>query len=122
MPPALAHHVMERSGGASHTPAPALQETAHSVRAAPYGLEHMFQSSKTRLRVWLALAEDLLGDAPADADLDFEAWATHPHRRPLHWRRERRAGSVPPPAAHCLCPVRNTTAPAGDRSEVMPNR
>ena len=78
----------------------------------------MFLSSKTRLRAWLELVDDFLGDPPDDAQLDLEPRATHPHRRPLRWERKRRAGSVTPPAAHCLCPVRSTPA-AGDRSEVM---
>jgi hypothetical protein len=82
----------------------------------------MFQSSKTRLRAWLALVDDVLddvlGDPPADAQLDLEPWATHPHRRPLRSTRERRAGSVARPSAHCLCPVR--PAPnSGGRTEVM---
>ena len=82
----------------------------------------MFQSSKTRLRAWLALVDDVLddvlGDPPADADLDLEPWATHTHRRPLRWGRERRAGTVPPPPAHCLCPVRPAPSSEGKR-EVM---
>ena len=79
----------------------------------------MFQSSKTRLRAWLALADDLLGDPSDDAQNRLKPWATHPHRRPLRWERERRAGSVTPPPAHCLCPVRPVPA-GGSRSEVMP--
>ncbi|HUA04606.1 MAG TPA: hypothetical protein VMB27_11925 [Solirubrobacteraceae bacterium] len=78
----------------------------------------MFQSSKTRLRAWRELVDDFLGDPPDDAQIDLEPWATHPHRRPLQWERERRAGSVKAPPAHCLCPVRSTPA-GGNRSEVM---
>jgi hypothetical protein len=78
-----------------------------SVRAASYRTEHMFQSSKKRLRAWMALAEEALGAAPpADARLEPRAWAMHPHRRRLRWQRERRGGSVPAAPAHCLCPVR----------------
>jgi hypothetical protein len=77
----------------------------------------MFQSSKTRLRAWLELVDDFLGDPPDDAQPDLEPWATHPHRRPLRWERERRAGGVQAPPARCLCPVRSTAG--GDRSEVM---
>jgi hypothetical protein len=67
----------------------------------------MFQSSRERLRTWLALADELLvGAPPDDADLEPPAWETHPHRRPLRSERERRGGSVPRAPAHCLCPVR----------------
>jgi hypothetical protein len=58
----------------------------------------MFQSSAKRLRALLSLAEDVLGDPPAEAP--------HPHRRPLRFEHERRGGSVAPPPAHCLSPVR----------------
>jgi hypothetical protein len=78
----------------------------------------MFQSSANRLRAWFAVVDDFLGDPPADARVDLKPWATHPHRRPLQWERRRRAGSVPAPPAHCLCPVR-TTPDFGGRSEVM---
>ena len=78
----------------------------------------MFQSSTTRLRAWLELVDDFLGEPPDDAQLDLEPWAAHPHRRPLRWERERRAGSVQAARADCLCPV-GSTAAAGDRSEVM---
>jgi hypothetical protein len=61
----------------------------------------MFQSSSKRLRALLSLAEDILGDPAPEA--------LHPHRRPLRIERERRPGSVPPPAAHCLSPVRQPT-------------
>jgi hypothetical protein len=76
----------------------------------------MFRSSANRLRAWWAFAEDLLGDPPADAHL--EPWETHPHRRPLRWQRERRAGSVPAAPAHCLCPIRRAPT-AGGRDEVL---
>jgi hypothetical protein len=72
----------------------------------------MFQSSTKRLRAWMALADEVLGAAPpADAHLESRPWATHPHRRPLRWQRERRGGTVPATPAHCLCPVRR--APGG---------
>jgi hypothetical protein len=78
----------------------------------------MFQSSKKRLRAWMALAEDVLGDAPpADARLDSRPWATHPHRRPLRWQHERRGGTVPAAPAHCLCPVRPAHS-GGQRARV----
>jgi len=67
----------------------------------------MFQSSKKRLSALLALVDEaLVGDPPVDTSLEPSAWAVHPHRRPLGVRRSRRPGSVPAPAAHCLCPVR----------------
>jgi hypothetical protein len=78
----------------------------------------MFQSSANRLRAWFAVSDDFLGDPPDDAHLDLESWATHPHRRPLQYKRARRGGSVPPPPAHCLCPVRTPPGFEG-RSEVM---
>ena len=40
----------------------------------------MFRSSLERLRAWLTLADDVLGDPVAPA---------HPHRQPLRWRYER---------------------------------
>jgi hypothetical protein len=78
----------------------------------------MFHSSANRLRAWWTLAEDILGDPPADAHHDLEPWETHPHRRPLRWERERRGGSVPAPPAHCLCPIRRTPN-AGGRDGVL---
>jgi hypothetical protein len=61
----------------------------------------MFQSSLSRLRAWLTLAEDFLGDSqPAPA------FDPHPHRRPLRFERARRPGSVPARPAHCVSPVR----------------
>lgn len=81
----------------------------------------MFQSSKKLLRAWVAFADDVLGGPPADAHVGQEAWATHPHRRPLRWQRERRAGMVAPAPAHCLCPVRPSPR-HGERGEVLPNR
>jgi hypothetical protein len=74
----------------------------------------MFQSSKQRLRAWLDVVDEMLvGDPPVDARAEPPVWATHPHRRALHSQRARRAGSVPPAPAHCLCPVRPV---AGERS------
>jgi len=58
----------------------------------------MFQSSKTRLRTWLTLLDDVLGDP--------EPVVVHPHRRALRWERERRPGSVPARPAVCVSPVR----------------
>ncbi|MGO9954626.1 MAG: hypothetical protein ACLP50_01360 [Solirubrobacteraceae bacterium] len=58
----------------------------------------MFQASVRRLKALLSLADDLLGDP--------EPVARHPHRRPLRLEHERRPGTVPPPPAHCLSPVR----------------
>lgn len=70
-----------------------------SVRGSTYATERMFQSSAKRLRTWLRFAEDVLGDPPVQVP-------PHPHRRPLRWERERRAGSVAPRPAHCLSSVR----------------
>lgn len=79
----------------------------HSVRPSFYATEHMFQSSKKRLRAWLDVVDEMLvGDSPVDAHAEPPVWATHPHRRPLRSQRARRGGSVPAAAAHCLCPVR----------------
>jgi hypothetical protein len=55
----------------------------------------------------LALADEVLvGGPPADAHVEPGPWATHPHRQPLRWQRDRRGGSVPAAPANCLCPVR----------------
>ncbi|HEY4829224.1 MAG TPA: hypothetical protein VIH85_20800 [Solirubrobacteraceae bacterium] len=78
----------------------------------------MFSSSANRLRAWLALADDFLGDPPDDAQPELEPWETHPHRRPLRWQRERRGGSVPAAPAHCLCPIRRAPY-AGGRDEAL---
>jgi hypothetical protein len=59
----------------------------------------MFQSSVNRFRAWLSLFDDVLGDPPPEAP-------EHPHRRPLRWERDRRAGVVPRRPAHCVSPVR----------------
>jgi hypothetical protein len=67
----------------------------------------MFQSSKDGLRVWLERFDDILGDPP-------EAAPPHPHRAPLRWERDRRAGSVPARPAHCISPVR-VVSPSEDR-------
>jgi hypothetical protein len=66
----------------------------------------MFQASKTRLRTWLERFDDILGDPP-------EAAPPHPHRTPLRWERDRRAGTVPPRPAHCISPVRAEPQHAG---------
>ncbi len=58
----------------------------------------MFQSSAKRLRALLSLAEDILGDPNPETP--------HPHRRPLRLQYQRRPGSVAPPPAHCLSPIR----------------
>jgi hypothetical protein len=70
-----------------------------SVRCLPYSYEHMFQSSTKRLRAWLSVLDDVLGDPPLET-------TPHPHRRQLRCRHERRGGSVPARPAHCLSPVR----------------
>jgi hypothetical protein len=64
----------------------------------------MFQSSAKRLRAWLSLVDDVLGDPPVQAP--------HPHRRPLRLERQRRPGSVPARPAHCISPVRAAPEPA----------
>jgi hypothetical protein len=79
----------------------------------------MFRSSVMRLRAWLELADDLLGDPaqPASAH-DAQLHSHHPHRRPLRWQRERRPGAVPAAPAYCLCPVRPATRGRGARQPV----
>jgi hypothetical protein len=67
----------------------------------------MFQASKSRLRAWLERFDDILGDPP-------EAAPPHPHRVPLRWERDRRAGTVPARPAHCISPVR-TERQCGER-------
>lgn len=79
----------------------------------------MFQSSAKRLRTWLALVDEALAQPEFDAPPEREAWVTHPHRRPLHWGRERRAGSVPHPPEHCLCPVRRSPTSWGCEEELL---
>jgi hypothetical protein len=69
----------------------------------------MFQSSGKRLRAWLSLVDDVLGDPPVDVP--------HPHRRPLRLERERRPGSVPARPAHCVSPLR--TASERERREQL---
>jgi hypothetical protein len=58
----------------------------------------MFRSSAKRLRALIDFAEDILGDPVPETP--------HPHRRPVRIQLERRPGSVSPPPAHCLSPVR----------------
>ena len=83
----------------------------------------MFRSSADRLRTWLTGAGDLLwGDYDAAEDTlqplvdpelessDRAYHATHPHRRDLRWKRERRPGTVPRRPAHCISPVRHARA------------
>ncbi len=71
----------------------------------------MFRPSFIRMRAWLELAEDVLGDPPAAAQTDTKQLHNHvhPHRRPLRWERVRRPGTVPAAPAHCLSPVRRAT-------------
>jgi hypothetical protein len=69
----------------------------------------MFRTSFTRLRARLETV-DVLGDSPDDAQALEEDFFEHPHRSPLRWERERRAGSVQVRPAHCLCPVRPARA------------
>jgi hypothetical protein len=79
----------------------------------------MFQSSSKRLRAWLEVVDDMLvGDEPVDARVELAVWETHPHRRPLRWQRERRAGSVPAAPAHCLCPVQPTQHRVAERPTI----
>jgi Variant SH3 domain len=76
----------------------------------------MFQSATNLLRACVQLADDLLADPSDSQDLlrgaqdQLEAALGHPHRRALRWRRDRRPGSIPPPPAHCLSPVRGGAA------------
>lgn len=74
----------------------------------------MFQSSAHRLRAWLSLAEDILGDPPEDAPEHEDDPLSHPHRRPLRLDRTRRAGAVAARPAHCISPVRTTSAADAD--------
>jgi len=73
----------------------------------------MFQSSTKRLRAWLSVLDDVLGDPPPDT-------TPHPHRRQLRSRHERREGSVPARPAHCLSPVRAGSDPADPRPVERP--
>jgi len=95
-----------------------------SVRRFSYSLEHMFRSSRDRLRTWLTGAGDLLRAEyePAEDALiavprrELESSAAayhvgHPHRRDLRWQRSRRPGTVPAAPAHCISPVRHAPAP-----------
>jgi len=68
----------------------------------------MFQSSAHRLRAWLSLADDILGDPPEDAHDGQDDPLSHPQRRPLRWARTRRSGAVAARSAHCISPVRAT--------------
>jgi hypothetical protein len=72
----------------------------------------MFQSSAKRLRAFLSLADDFLGDP--------EPETPHPHRRPVRISYERRGGSVAAAPAHCLSPVR--PAPRAGRREKVSGR
>jgi hypothetical protein len=78
----------------------------------------MFRTSFTRLRAWLETV-DVLGDSPEDAQALEENFFEHPHRRPLRWERERRAGSVRARPAHCLCPVRPGRAHSANRDGAL---
>jgi len=64
----------------------------------------MFHSSAKRLRALLSLAEDILGDPAPETP--------HPHRRPVRIQIERRRGSVAPPPARCISPVRPSAGSA----------
>jgi hypothetical protein len=72
----------------------------------------MFQGSIERLRAlrdaFEEIVDDILGH-PADDEL---APAPHPHRRPARLLIERRPGQVAPRPAHCVSPVRPSTAAA----------
>ena len=59
----------------------------------------MFQRPSRALHALLSLVDDVLAD-PLDEG------RPHPHRRPVRWQRERRAGSVAARPADCLSPVR----------------
>jgi hypothetical protein len=82
----------------------------------------MFQSSTTRLRVWLQrlddVLDDILGDPPPDAPAAPplpESPVAHPHRQALRWKRARRGGSVSARPGHCLSPIRAGPWAAGFR-------
>ncbi len=77
----------------------------------------MFQSSKTRLRTWMARLDDILADHPDELRADDAGYLHHPHRTPLRWQRERRLGSVAQRPAHCITPVRAARdRPSRDRA------
>jgi hypothetical protein len=80
----------------------------------------MFHASLKRLRAWLELADDLLGDPPPAPALEPQLHRDHPHRLPLRWQRARRAGAVAAAPAHCLSPVRASAPRSAGRSRVLP--
>jgi len=63
----------------------------------------MFQRSKKHFRALLNIVDEMLSDVACET-------VAHPHRRPLRWQPARRPGSVQPRPAHCISPVRTTTA------------
>jgi hypothetical protein len=71
----------------------------------------MFRSTARNLRSWwLDFSDDILGadlslpeDAPGPSPLEYHL--EHPHRQTLRPLAPRRAGTVAPRPAHCLCPV-----------------
>jgi len=74
----------------------------------------MFQSSLKRVRLWVERTLAPIEHPPETANAQLIAAdeqsaappARHPHRRELRWERDRRPGSIPPPPAHCISPVR----------------
>jgi hypothetical protein len=61
----------------------------------------MFHLTPERLQRLLDLVDDVLaGDPPEEADNH------HPHRQPIRWQPNRRAGTANARPAHCLSPVR----------------
>jgi hypothetical protein len=63
----------------------------------------MFRASTDRFRSWLTRIDEALDDVLGDPLVPAHV---HPHRVPLRLTYERRGGSVPPGAAHCISPVR----------------
>jgi hypothetical protein len=57
----------------------------------------MFRSPIAKIRSWLTLADDVLGEPEV---------VPHPHRRPLTYKPVRRHGAVPSRPAVCVSPVR----------------
>jgi len=79
----------------------------------------MFRTSLQRVRVWLEVFDDVLGDAHDAAPAADAQLHSHPHRTPLRWQRARRPGSVPASPAHCLSPVRASSPRGSVRDGVL---
>src|ERR1019366_4934958 len=99
--PQPAHRPQRRA----HAWVSGLRPRAHgSVRSLPYSYERMFQSSSKRLRAWLKLVDDVLGDVLGGPPVDAP-----PHPHPLRFEPRRRPGSVTARPAYFLSPVRSSS-------------